>query len=461
MHRTRRLLQSFPGLGPKKFLLPNDTFWDRVVSSLQGAWMHLTDQNARDKYEELVATKVIQDTVLAQSQGGHARTMALFWNLQNPLWAKHGLDIHEFVQGVGPALESFQDTLGQLVSEMNQQQPTAVKEAEESKEEDTESKHISGKSISSSIWAIPAIGGDNEWRQQAKQDPNSLAARLQKMVTDSAFDDHFFGAKLFQALTSSRGSGGGYLNYVPGSGVVQSVALLNARVLEMPLPSDEQIEGDHPEFAASEGREQPRPVAARMDVLYEITQQYRPSAASATDAVDPLSTAEQYKVVKNEDGGSDNDSATTDGNKKEDAKQSSKDKNEEAASASAKISDDSPAAAAASEPVTTTAGSTTEDKGDDVRQAASEPSTTSTATAGTTTDDKQATEDKASAAASVKMETAKDEKNQTANKTTSGGGETISETTLAVAVLEGWLYGGPEKDLRWKVSLIRDAYEFT
>ena len=319
MHRTRRLLQSsggFPGLGPKKFLLPNDTFWDRLVSSLQGVWMHLTDQNARDKYEELVATKVIQDTVLAQSQGGTARTMALFYNLQNPLWTKHGLDVREFVQGVGPALENFQDVLGQLVFAMNQQQPTAVKEqaeegAAESKEEDTESKKLSSKSISSSISALPAIGGDNEWRQQAKQDPNSLAARLQKMVTDSAYDDHFYGAKLFQALSSSRGSGL-YLNYVPGSyvpgsGVVQSVALLNARVLEM--PGEEQIEGDHPEFAASEGREQQHPVAARMDVLYEITQQYRPSSssssASATDAVDPLSTAEQYKKVKNEDGGGD------------------------------------------------------------------------------------------------------------------------------------------------------------
>jgi hypothetical protein len=39
--------------------------------------------------------------------------------------------------------------------------------------------------------------------------------------------------------------------------------------------------------------------------------------------------------------------------------------------------------------------------------------------------------------------------------------ETILTTTLGVAVLEGWLHGGPDgQELRWKVALLRDADEF-
>ena len=38
--------------------------------------------------------------------------------------------------------------------------------------------------------------------------------------------------------------------------------------------------------------------------------------------------------------------------------------------------------------------------------------------------------------------------------------ETILTTTLGVAVFEGWLHGGPDGGLRWKVALLRDASEF-
>ncbi|GKY94120.1 hypothetical protein MPSEU_000378100 [Mayamaea pseudoterrestris] len=38
--------------------------------------------------------------------------------------------------------------------------------------------------------------------------------------------------------------------------------------------------------------------------------------------------------------------------------------------------------------------------------------------------------------------------------------ETISTTKLGVAIIEGWLSGGPEKHLRWKVAFLREAHEF-
>jgi hypothetical protein len=38
--------------------------------------------------------------------------------------------------------------------------------------------------------------------------------------------------------------------------------------------------------------------------------------------------------------------------------------------------------------------------------------------------------------------------------------ETITTTNLAVAAFEGWLSGGPKKDLRWKICHLREASEF-
>lgn len=348
MHRTRGVLsQSSGGLGKancKKFLVQPESFWDVAAASLAGIWAHLSDQKARDEYEKLVSTKVIQDTVLAQARYGSMLTMSLFHNLRNPLFSKNNFNVVEFVEGVPPALEIFQDTLGRLVHEMNKNVA----------ESDSSSSSGDGKATGEVFNAFGNLNGENVWRKQAKDDPNSLAARLSKMVTDHNFDDHFYGAKLFHALTAGTGT---TMEYVAGSGVVGQVALLNARAIEI----DTTWQLEHPEFLASEESKDPA-VAARMDVLYEITQTYRHS--------DPLSASEQYKSIEN----------------------------------------------------TTTASPT----GQEVAKASDFNST---------------------GAEKVDSSEAKEKK-------------TVSETTLAVAVLEGWLHGGPGNGLRWKVATVRDAYEF-
>lgn len=419
MHRTRQLLQSLPsggGLGErkKKFILPNDTFFDRIASTLQGLYAHVTDQSARDKYEQLVADKVIQDTVLAQARSGNAMTMALFWNLQNPLFAKYQFDAKQFVSAVGPALENFQDTLGQLVLELNRSG------AEEKETKTEESSSDSAPPLPFSMWGIP-MGGGNEWSQRAKEDPDSLEARLQRMVSDAAFDDHYYGAKLFQALTSGRGGGaggGGRLEYVPGSGVVQSVALLNARVMEIP-PEDDKIDTEHPEFEATEGKRTDPPVAARMDVLYEISQDYRQSEVLAS--VDPLSASAQYKAIKNDDDGVDSAADV-----KKDVSDTSEVKKERPAFA---LADEEKKKAEAAK----------EKNADDEMTASCESSSAEPLVA-------------AKDAKTVDTENKKDDTMKDKTRT---------ETTLAVAILEGWLHGGPENTLKWRVSLIRDAYEFS
>jgi hypothetical protein len=352
MHRTRVIFaQSSGGLGravsKKTFLLPSETLWDVTASGLAGIWAHLTDQKARDDYEKFLSTKVIQDTVLAQARHGSILTMSLFHNLRNPLFAKHNFDAVEFLEGVAPALETFSDTLGLLVQEMNKD------------------RNVSAEQVNN---LFGSFAGENIWRKQAKIEPDSLAARFAKMVTDSNFDDHYYGAKLFHTLTAGTGSA---MEYVANSGVVGQVALLNARVIEI---DETWQKGEHPEFSASEAESNNSPVAARLDVLYEITQTYQ-------QATDPLSASEQYKSIENTGGSSTMN--TTPG----------------------------------PEPATTADSDTNEP-----------------------------------------VKTSQPEKNSSVKADET---KTISETTLAVAVIEGWLHGGPDKALRWRVAMVRDAYEFS
>lgn len=330
------------GRASKQFLLPAENFWDVASAAFSGIWAYVSDPTAKDDLKRFISDQVIKDAVLGQAKHGSMLTMALFHNLRNPLFAKHKFEAVEFIDGVAPALETYQDTLGRLVHIMNK---SLAEKTEDDAKKDEETLDVFGN-----------LAGENVWRKQAKDDPDSLAARLSKMVPDKSFDDLFFGAKLFHALKTGTGN---TAEYVAGSAVVGQIALLNARVMEIELTN--RYEEEHPEFAASD-ESKDNQVAARMDVLYEFTLTYRYRTTP-----DPMSASEQYKSIGH---------ATV-------------------------------AAAPSSEPET------------------------------------------AEATEVVKSAPVEEE------------AKTITETTLAVAVLEGWLHGGPDKDLRWRVAMVRDAFEFS
>lgn len=405
MHRTRCLLQKSSGFAQarqRKTILPRDTFWDVTVSGLQGLWATFTDQSAHERYEQLIRDGVIQDSVLAKARNGSLRTLALFWNLQNPLFQQNNFDPKEFVQGVGPALEVFQDTLGQLVQQMNSEMLKEKKDSNSNTDDDETSKRLTTFGLLSGITGRQS---ENEWRKQAEQDPNSLAARLQKIVSENGLDDHYFGAKLFQILVSSGVGAGGTYEYVAGSSAVQSVALINARAMETIDQQAEVIDSEHPEFAASEGPQQDPWVAARLEVLYEIVQTYRPSDRNASSAATILSSTEQYKKIQND--------ASLSSETTPQVKETQKDESvRDHANNNANIDEKNETSGA--------------------KSFSQEKSVTSVSSAkdGSTQND-------------VKKEQ-----------------DLVSETSLAVAVIEGWLRGGPNKQLRWKISMIREAYEF-
>ena len=423
-----------------KLLLPPDTFLDRAAATMQGLWSHLTDaSSSRQQYERWVEEEVIQDEVLEQAQHGHMLTMALFWNLQHPLWARHQFKAKEFVRAVGPALENFQETLAQLVMQMNRGDdvPTKVdgEQADGVGDSTKDQPLLDGQPQEDSkdhhadpllaLMGLPKMGtgAENKWRQQAQQDPDSLAAQLQKMASDPSFDEIYYGAKLYHALSTS--STASNLEYVPGSSVVQSVALLHARVAE--VYDDDLIDTEHPEFAASEGT-QKISVAARLDVLYEISQQYRSVPAEQRSAADSLSVATNYNMITNDAPAAvaaADDSASTG----LDSSLPVPDKKDEKPALDAALADeDKSHNATVEKPKDPTATShPMMSMKEDVADAA--------------------TDDDAAAAAPAPKITPKE--------------EMVTETTLAVAVLEGWLHGGPDNKLTWRVAAIRDAYEFS
>jgi hypothetical protein len=185
-----------------------------------------------------------------------------------------------------------------------------------------------------------ALLGTNYWRLKAEEDPDSPAGQLARMTTEVCLDAFYYTSKLDTICQSFE-----TVKYVPGSCDIHQVALLNARALEIYPESNSELA----DVDANELPEDP-PIAAQMDVLYEVTHTYKQTIGGPVimEAV------------------SDDDEAT---------------------------------------------GTTTPvEKKDDGKE---------------------------------------EEKT-----------ETVSYTNLVVAVLEGWLHKGPEKELRWKVAMLRDALEF-
>jgi hypothetical protein len=325
-------------------LLPIQTFWPSVYAAYQGAWTLMTEDSAKLEYDKAIKNQIIKENVLQNSTIGSVITFSLFHNLQNPLFKKHEWDAQEFVASVGPALENFHDTLGLLRNQLPDHILRETREREE-KDKATEAEAEAKGSTSSSEEDVlselsnltEALLGTNHWRQQAEEDPESPAGQLARMTSEVCLDAFYYTSKL-----DTIGQSFQTVKYVPGSCDIHQVALLNARALEI-YPEDE---GEVAEFADGKVPEDP-PIAAQMDVLYEVTHTYKQKIG-----------------------------------------------------------------------------------GPATLEAASDEEATGTMTPAEKKDDEE-------------------------EKT-----ETVSYTNLVVAVLEGWLHKGPEKELRWKVALLRDALEF-
>ena len=311
----------------------------------------MTEDSARKEFNKAIKNQIIKEKVLQNATFGSTITFSLFHNLQDPLFQTHKFDAQEFVAAVGPALENFHENIGLLRNQLPDYILRETSEREEkekaaSAEADAEASPEEGEekdAVSESSSLTEALLGTNYWRQQAKEEPDGPAGQLARMTTEVGLDAFYYTSKLDTIGHTSTGT---KVQYVPESCSIHQVALLNARALE--IWPEYPTTGEFTEFAASDMPEDP-PIAAQMDVLYEVTQTYKRAIGSS-----------------------------------------------------------------------------------DILEAVSDEEGTDTATPEETKDDVKEEE---------KM-------------------ETVSFTILIVAVLEGWLHKGPEKALRWKVALLRDASEF-
>jgi hypothetical protein len=171
---------------------------------------------------DVVQGSTINADVLKQARFGNMLTIALFHDLQDPLFHQHSFNADDFLKGVQPALRNFHDTIGQLQNEF----PSVA-----SKEERTEkllqrmhqivtsSMHPKTSEGESQGLSLP----DNPWTEQAHKDPGSHAATLSAMVSPKVFDSLFLTTET-QAMLAS---------YKAGSTTVSNVALLSARAMVM------------------------------------------------------------------------------------------------------------------------------------------------------------------------------------------------------------------------------------
>jgi hypothetical protein len=219
-----------------------------------------------------------------------------------------------------------------------------------------------------------------------------------------------------------------------------------------------------------------RPVVARLDVLYELTQSYKDNSS-----LNPLSTAAQYKAIQDSQ-----DLPQPETSRKENYQTSSQTTAETPRLATDNKQEQSPRSTSEVNGSSTThksytsfeeflaqqskdeKSSTTESKNTS-SSSSQQPPTSNTATVaedliskvnanpktdGTTTESIKVP-DQASA-----VEKRNGPGLDSKDDSDSSKIETITETTLAVAVIEGFLQGGPGTGLRWKIARIRDASEF-
>ena len=210
-------------------LLPERNLWDTIYSGTKGIVTLVTSEDARQKFLDIVgvgSSAVINAEVLKQARFGNMLTLALFHDLQDPLFQKYGFDASDFLEGVRPALKNCHDTIGKLKNEFPE-----IQSKEERNEKLLQQMHqmitltaVSRKADNDADGddsGFPKI--DNAWTEQAQKDPNSLAGQLSKMVSQKLFDEIYLTSEL-EALT---------IDYEVDSTSITNVALLSARAMEM------------------------------------------------------------------------------------------------------------------------------------------------------------------------------------------------------------------------------------
>jgi len=156
----------------------------------------------------------------------------------------------------------------------------------------------------------------HEWANEAEKDPDSLAAQLSRMVTKELFHTHEMNAKTAFLLQNHIRN----ITFLEGSCSVNNVALLSARACLF-LEKEDSSSADQPTDEDGKQASGPRyeaidyepddedskfktAVAAQVEVLYDVTQEFIVEKSSSTNERDGKSEEESFADQSKDDSSS-------------------------------------------------------------------------------------------------------------------------------------------------------------
>jgi len=289
------------------------TTWDILGSAFKACWKLIGSQTERDAFLAVMNTNSpINAQVIGQADIGFWRILALYNDINNPLFEQHSIDFEEFTEGTKLALDRFHDVqmcVQEGLHDMVASNNDSDNKSDESKSKDEDAVNDEGKIMmkEAAIEAglVAALGGDSAvidlenimaktWSKEAEDHPESAVAELKDMVTPEFF-------KILEVSSKTNYLLEKRFNYTADSGEVQNVALLSARAMEFQTKEDEkEKEIDYsqpmkdPSLENPPVEEEDLAVVAQVEVLYDVEQ----IITSTGPTIEDTSTEDDASVMK-------------------------------------------------------------------------------------------------------------------------------------------------------------------
>jgi hypothetical protein len=337
------------------FIISPRTMPEMFYSAINGMFSLLTEKN-RIGFTKMLENDTIQEEVLTQATAGPMMMLSLFHDLQNPLFKKCKFEPLVFLEGLAPALENFHNVSGALENELYEINHKALaagisntddddkKKVEQVDDNDDDSSNdnydddnnnnnnsligdITKEEKEKLLSVLRSFTGGNEnnvdsekqkkdaeavlnyeWMKEAESNPESIAASLSRMVTKELFQINQLSSKTAFLLQSQSSKNNIMIR--EGSCEVNNVAILSARAClfkEKKRPNSEDNneesndEGFVREYEAvdfnyddDEIDSENTAVAAQIEVLYDVTQEFviaKSSSSSTSDSKEEEDTS--------------------------------------------------------------------------------------------------------------------------------------------------------------------------
>lgn len=300
------------------FIIPQRTMTEMFFSAANGM-ISLLSEKTRVGFMESIEKGVIQEEVLSQATAGPMMMLSLFHDLQNPLFKKYKFGPNQCLEGLVPALENFHNVSSALENELHEisqrilyndkNEVDKLERIDKTTNETIDELGVVTKEEKESLLSALEVMTENdefdskqkkvaeailnhEWMNEARNHPDSLAAQLSRMVTKELFQINQLSSKTaFLLQNQSRN-----ISFREGSCRVNNVALLSARTClfkeKEGSSSEGKIDGKKivTEYEAvdyefeNDFHESSTAVAAQLEVLYDVTQEFVVKNASLSDA---------------------------------------------------------------------------------------------------------------------------------------------------------------------------------